>query len=159
MRGSLYSVADCMFHYYQSDLWKIAAICCAKWNMYMLLHLMEWCCRFIRPTPEDKPQHHDKRCDKMFNTVDWSLWHARFQIRQCTWSWRQTGNTRPSGVAMAEAFRLEVKGWNDSFLPLEDELMSESVSRPIIASSSMQTCDWNKRRTVGQKALSLSLKG
>ena len=32
----------------------------------------------------DKPQHHDKRCDKMFITVDWSLRGARFQIRICT---------------------------------------------------------------------------
>ena len=38
--------------------------------MYMLLHLLEWCCWFIHP---DKPQHHDKRCNKMFITVDWSL--------------------------------------------------------------------------------------
>ena len=59
---------------------------------------------------------------------------------------------------MAEAFRLEEKGWNDSFLPLDDELMPESVSRPVIASSSARTCDRNQRRTVGQKALSLSLK-
>ena len=29
--------------------------------------------RSARGGMADKPQHHDKRCDKMFITVDWSL--------------------------------------------------------------------------------------
>ena len=35
--------------------------------------------RSARGGRADKPQHHDKRCDKMFITVDWSLLgnHAR----------------------------------------------------------------------------------
>ena len=46
------------------------------YTKYMLLHLLEWCCRFIRPTPRGRVapegggrinrQHHDKRCDKIF---------------------------------------------------------------------------------------------
>ena len=36
----------------------------------MLLHLLELRARGGRA---DKPQHHDKRCNKMFITVDWSL--------------------------------------------------------------------------------------
>ena len=60
---------------------------------------------------------------------------------------------------MAEAFRIEVEGWSDSFFLLDDSLTPESVSRPVIGSGSVRTCDRNQRRTIGQKALSLSLKG
>ena len=40
---------------------------------------------------------------------------------------------------MAKAFRMEVEGWNDSFSPLDDEPMAESVSRSLTASRNGHT--------------------
>ena len=40
---------------------------------------------------------------------------------------------------MAEAFRIEVEGWNDSFSPLDDEPTPTSVSRSVTASRNGHT--------------------
>ena len=106
---------------------------------------------------EDKPQHHDKRCDKMFITVDWSVWHTRFQIRQCTWYVKQDWK-RSSGVAMAEAFRLKfVQGWNDYFSPLDDEPMPVSADPWLQVAADMRLKPATDRRPKSV-AFSLSLR-
>ena len=40
---------------------------------------------------------------------------------------------------MAKALRMAVEGWNDSFSPLDDEPMAESVSRSLTASRNGHT--------------------
>ena len=54
----------------------------------------------------------------MFITVDWSFAGRALPNKDMhVISTSLVG----SGVAMAEAFRMEVDGWNDSFSPLDDE--------------------------------------
>ena len=88
----------------------------------------------------DKPEHHDKRCDKMFITVDWSLLGnslARKPTSEFQIAAKET---------MAEAFHLEVDGWD-----------SEQDSTPLQESVSENSSPGNEQSAKRRK-LSLSLK-
>ena len=70
----------------------------------------------------DKPQHHDKRCDKMFITVDWSLL-GNSRVHKPTSEFQIAVKE-----TMAEAFHLEVDGWDSEqdSTPLQDSVSENS---------------------------------
>ena len=85
-------------------------------------------------------QHHDKRCDKMFITADWSLL-GNSRVRKPTNQFQIAAKE-----TMAEAFRLEVDGWD-----------SEQDSTPLQDSVSENSSPGNEQSAKRRK-LSLSLK-